>query len=645
MMRHRPPDLRESIADTFNKAQSSKLINRKLMKKLQKIYEQSDFDDFSDEYLRCLKLCFTVGEKYSSVENALDFAAKFAFHLQPPSQAEKEDEDLEDEDELNPLLGKLFSFCLQYHAAVDVAVRYRCCYFIHLLLNLLSEDAYLSDGMYTNIREAMTERLMDKSPKVRVMAIHAMLRMQEPLNHECPVIKMYIYHMAKDNSAEVRKAVIQCTAKNQKVLLNVLDRICDIDDSVRKTAHIFFSKVTVKSLTIKQRQLILRTGLKDVSEGVRKVVKNHILPIWLEGFQNDYCQFLYGIDIEIDPDLGFLVLNTLLERANLDTLFKQLPLDRDAKLIPIQDLTGENVAYWRCFIQHLYKSDNEAATEHLQNTIPELTTFCQYIRSFQKLMIDYTQTHTDEDNDVKIKKMSHKFVLLQLFEISKTYDLGDEVGRGNLRQLIEDTLINEVCTTEIIECIVKYYEKVEPDVPKRLTSLAHVISEIRVPTQVIENAVEKVTDDQINDRLIQCQILKNTLLEKQNDQDTLVRERKFAEAGVVEKEMVKLRKEIKEMSTTPSTVVPQTQEEAKNDPETMMKCLTIMYTMVQASSVKTLTSTLRSLFDNLAMPSVDHADGGVQAQALRALGVCLFLDGELAKKTSGDVPDGHDFRL
>ncbi|XP_015116140.1 condensin complex subunit 3 [Diachasma alloeum] len=635
-MARNPRNLREVITDIFNEAQQKKAGHRKQMKKLKEVYESSDFDHFVSEFIRCLKYPFVVLEKYPAVENILDFAAKFAMMLQPVPEARDETSPAEydeEEDELNPLLQKLLEFCLEHHSAVDVAVRYRCCYFINLLLSSMSEDAYLSDQTCDDIREAMTERLLDKSPKVRVMAIYAIHRMQDPNNHDCPIIKMYIFHMSKDGSAEVRKAVIQCTAKNQRVLQAVLERIRDIDDSVRRSAHVFFSKVTVKSLTIKQRQLILRTGLNDSAESVRKVVRDMILPMWLDGFQKDYCKLLYGLDVEIEPELGSLVLNTLFERANLDTLFKQLPLDRDAKLIPIDDLTGENVFFWRCFIQHLHKkSGDEAASERLQDTIPELTNFCRYIRDFQSMMIEFAKGQSDEDKDVKTQKMSQKFGLLQVFEIAKTYDLGDEVGRGNLRQLIEDTLMSEICTTEIIESVVKYYEKVVPDVPSRLTSLAHAISEIRVPTQVAENVVEQVTDEEVSERLIQCQKLKNTLLQRQNDQDLLVRAKKFTAAAEIEKEMEILKKEIEELSKSRTLIVPQTQEEAKNDSETMLKCLRIMFTMAQASSVTTLTSTLRSLFDNLALPSIDHEDGAVQAQALKAVGVCLFLDGELAKK-------------
>ncbi|XP_015124070.1 uncharacterized protein LOC107046084 [Diachasma alloeum] len=142
----------------------------------------------------------------------------------------------------------------------------------------------------------------------------------------------------------------------------------------------------------------------------------------------------------------------------------------------------------------------------------------------------------------------------------------------------------------------------------------------------------------------QCQKLKNTLLQRQNDPDLLVRAKKFTEAAEVEKEMETWKREIEELSKSRTLIVPQTQKEAKNDPETMIKCLTIIFTMAQATSVTTLTSTLRSLFNNLALPSIDQDDAGVQAQALKAVGVCLFLDVRARQEAPVDVPRGDDLR-
>uniref|UniRef100_A0A6V7L400 Nuclear condensin complex subunit 3 C-terminal domain-containing protein n=1 Tax=Bracon brevicornis TaxID=1563983 RepID=A0A6V7L400_9HYME len=431
-----------------------------------------------------------------------------------------------------------------------------------LLLSSLNKNIFMDEELFDAIRNEISERILDESPKVRCQAIAVLFRMQEPGDPECPVIKLYIDRLCKDISAEVRRAAIQYGPKTIKFVHAVLKRLTDIDESVRKAAYVYFSKIKVTSLSIEQRQLILRTGLHDPCASVRTAVRDVVLKTWLITYDDDYCRLLYALDSEMDTELSILVLNTLFEQSNLETLFKQLPLDRDRKLIPIEQLNGENVLYWRCFIEYMGK---KSADETVDKSIPELTSFCKYIKEFQTIMENFEMENTNSDTEpVEDKKITYRFIHLQLFELVKTYDLSDEFGRGKLRELIEETLIIESCTIPVIKCIVEHYEKVVPDVSSRVTSLAHVISEIRMKPGIIDES--------------------------------------------------------------------ETEVEPGNDKKTLITCLTIMACMLQARSVRTLTSTTRSLLENLAMPNLEHSDAKVQNAALRAVGMCLHLDGQFAKE-------------
>ena len=53
----------------------------------------------------------------------------------------------------------------------------------------MGEEASIDDDLYSKIYDAMLQRLMDKIPNVRVQAILALGRLQDPKNKECPVIK------------------------------------------------------------------------------------------------------------------------------------------------------------------------------------------------------------------------------------------------------------------------------------------------------------------------------------------------------------------------------------------------------------------------------------------------------------------------
>jgi len=184
----------------------------------------------------------------------------------------------------------------------------------------------------------------------------------------------------------------------------------------------------------------------------------------------------------------------LYRNADLNILLGQVPIDKDTRLIPLTNLTNENVLYWKCIIQHLHRL---SCTEELELMIPELSEFCKYICNFIALMSSQSYETWEEE--------SHKFILLQLFEISTMYDLSDEVGRKNLHEVIIDTLMSDCCSTKIIECLVNHLAKVIPEASNMLNAVATVISETRLPLK--ENVVtQQITAEQQHENNMQVSI-------------------------------------------------------------------------------------------------------------------------------------------
>ena len=81
------------------------------------------------------------------------------------------------------------TFFVQNHEANCNSVRYRVCQLINRILNSMGESASLDDDLFSTIYDTMLQRLMDKRPAVRVQAILALNRLQDPRNKDCPVIK------------------------------------------------------------------------------------------------------------------------------------------------------------------------------------------------------------------------------------------------------------------------------------------------------------------------------------------------------------------------------------------------------------------------------------------------------------------------
>jgi len=77
---------------------------------------------------------------------------------------------------------------IQNHKARDKAARFRICQLINRLLQNLGEDAAIDDSLYEEVYSAMQIRLRDKFPVVRMHAVLALARLQDPSDPNCPIV-------------------------------------------------------------------------------------------------------------------------------------------------------------------------------------------------------------------------------------------------------------------------------------------------------------------------------------------------------------------------------------------------------------------------------------------------------------------------
>ena len=78
---------------------------------------------------------------------------------------------------------------------------------------------------------------------------------------------------------------------NNDNYLFAIPRTRDIDEHVRRAAYKFLAeKVHIKSLTINQREGVLKRGLGDRNEAVKKMVEKEMIPAWLRLSNNNIVQ-------------------------------------------------------------------------------------------------------------------------------------------------------------------------------------------------------------------------------------------------------------------------------------------------------------------------------------------------------------------
>lgn len=92
-------------------------------------------------------------------------------------------------------------------------MRFRACQTVSKLLNALDEGAEVDDEMWELLQTTMLKRTTDKIPIVRVQAINALVRLQDPSDVDCPVINAFLQRMECDSSPGKPKALMKPEGK------------------------------------------------------------------------------------------------------------------------------------------------------------------------------------------------------------------------------------------------------------------------------------------------------------------------------------------------------------------------------------------------------------------------------------------------
>ncbi|KAA0198034.1 hypothetical protein HAZT_HAZT009612 [Hyalella azteca] len=622
----------------------------------------TNFDIFFSEFVDLLKVCLVVGEKHPQVERCLSFVATFTTYDKTlkedksneksnhnnekdlgktPEELDKEkelsssssqdstvvqqQEEEEVDNDVDEFLIKMFQFLLNIHEAQSSAVRYRVCQLINRILNSMGKSASLDDDLFNTIYDTMLERLMDRKPAVRVQAIHALNRLQDPTNKDCPVIKAYRYHLSMDPASEVRRAALCCTALNFQTLPDVLQRTRDKNNLVRRQAYIVLAqKVHIKSLQISQRVRLLSEGLNDRSDVVRVAVQKNLLNSWLRFVNSSVLDLLTCLDVEAFTKEAEMALDAVFMDVPAATLVQGFDLLDDDKLLPLDKLKPESALYWKNLAKHLKK---EEADEELDFILPDLSVFCRYTEAYALS----PEAEVADEHAAAVQLLERQFVLQQLVHITAYYDLADEVGRRSLVQMVRRLLVCPNLGEASIAVLVEAFGRLYPPA-SRVQQLAEIIS------------VSSQTKSEVNSLPLQAAKVRVQLNELREALEECVRSLDLDRAQELKLKLKDLQSEheaLQQQLITPQQT-PKVKEE--EDPVMLSHCLTIVCEMLRNPDINVLSPTLHSLHDNLLLPCLknqasfftiplhDQQDALVREMSVRALALLCIISQDLACK-------------
>uniref|UniRef100_A0A8C3GHV7 Non-SMC condensin I complex subunit G n=1 Tax=Cairina moschata TaxID=8855 RepID=A0A8C3GHV7_CAIMO len=567
------------VKEAFRLAQKPHQNHAKLVVALRSAYNQlEDKADFHEKFIHFLKYAMIIYKREPAVEQLINFVAKFVTSFYQLEEGESSEEREDD----NLLLNYVFNFLLESHNANSHAVRFRTCQLVNKLLGSMPENAQIDDDLFDKINEAMMIRLKDKFSNVRIQAVLALSRLQDPKDENCPVVNIYNTLLENDSNSEVRRAVLSCIAPSARTLPKIVGRTMDIKEAVRKLAYeVLAEKVHVRALSIAQRVKLLQQGLNDRSDAVKEVMKKKLLQAWLQFTEGDVLELLHRLDVENCPEVAILVLNAVFSLIPLNDNVQNCKNLDSRKVIPLEDLTAENVLYWRCLCEHL-KSKAEEGEDLLEQILPETAVYADYLL------------------------------------------------RKHLLLVLQKILILPATSTALVPLLVERLLSIIKDDDRRIQIVAEIISEVREPIVSVEQPLEA---SEIRKRQVKLAEIKVKLFEAKTALEECISLQDFSTASV-------LKEKITELEHTKANLIQEAEEPEikemrveKNDPETLLKCLLMCCELLKMISLsKGIGPTINELIESLILPGIADVHPAVRNMAVLCLGCCGLQSKEFARK-------------
>jgi len=249
----------------------------------------------------------------------------------------------------------------------------------------------------------------------------------------------------------------------------LLERASDIDASVRRTvfARILPELGDFRQLSIGMRVDVLRCGMTDRDESVRKAARDMFNNNWVNDVNGDLLELLERLDVASEniEDGGptYMALRGFWD-ARKDVIL-DLKLDQDFW----DGLTVEGSFLARSFNDYCRTSSPQDIRKTLEadECMPEPARLAIYLqRHINKLVM---ALRNDDEEAVGLE-----FIVQQLLLIAMASDYGDEIGRRGMFALIREC----VCIVEMSEPVTKLAVKVLRTLVTSETDFCLIILEI-----------------------------------------------------------------------------------------------------------------------------------------------------------------------
>jgi condensin complex subunit 3 len=537
------------------------------------------------------------------------------------------------------LTSHLMNTILPLLTSKEKFVRYRSTQLISHVINSLDS---IDDDLFQLLRHGLLKRIRDKEAMVRVQAVLGLGRLagndaddeaeDSDDDSGAGLLGKLLEVLQNDPSADVRRSLLVNLPILPNTLPFLLERARDQDPATRRALYsrLLPALGDFRHLSLSMREKLLRWGLRDRDENVRKAAGKIFRERWIEDCAGtaEADEVGDGANREAaakEPKRpSFDGLLELLERIDvvnsgvengvaleaMKGFWEGRPDYRDE--VNFDDnfwdtLSAESVFVARSFNDFCRTEGNGKFDALIDEKMPEVTKLGFYLQRYINALIEAlkrvaTQEVTEDEEEEDT--VEQEFIVEQLLHIARTLDYSDEVGRRKMFALLRQSLS-------------------VPDLPEEVTKLSiEVLRGIcagdaageREFVSIVLEAVADVHDTIMDDPVSEDpdESFHSARSEVSGDLTPTTSGKATKRTGISEQE---------------------DQDKAIREIMVNMKCLHIVQCMlanVEGNLQQNVD--LVAMLNNLVVPAVRSHEAPVRERGLVCLGLCSLLDKSLAEE-------------
>ena len=518
---------------------------------------------------------------------------------------------------------------LQFLMSKEKTVRYRSTQLLSHIINSLDS---IDDEYYHLLKTGLLKRVRDKEPMIRVQAVLGLGRlagndddeeeedgMDSDDDDTSGLLVKLVEVLQNDPSADVRKALLLNLPLTPGTLPYLLERARDLDPATRRALYsrLLPALGDFRHLSLSMREKLLRWGLRDRDENVRKATGRLFRENWIQDCAGPKPEPVDGkpadpLPANTDALLELLeridVINSGVEEGIAPVAMKEfwegrpdyqheLSLDD-----PFWDvLTPEKAFMARSFNDFCRQKKEEKFDALVEDKMPEVTKLAFFLQRYVNSLIEMLKRNQARSEGEELEEtVEIEFIVEQLLQIAKTLDFADEVGRRKTFALLRETLAIAELPQEITKLVV--------DVLRDLCG--HELAGEREFCGVVLESIAEVHDAIAIDEPAADDEDESFHSARSELSDSTVKNSpaaKSADDSAMEEE-----KAIREIMVN-------------------MKCLHIAQCMLEnIEGSLQQNSHLVTMLNNLVVPAVRSHEAPIRERGLLCLGLCCLLDKNLA---------------